>query len=210
MVGFPAFPGIGRPARRPGILAGSSRGEWAAALPAGRPASSPGIIVMSPAGNSVRNMVRPSPLNSAGDELYVTRDGAHSWERVSVQVPQELYANLPPRPVPSEYFPVYDLPTFVDPSHGYLSVTYSSGSIEDSAMVLFVTDDGGHTWKPDRFLENLMSPIGHLRSVVADATWLICIQWGGHPTLMKVGAGAKVSPDANIVSNQASSVRARI
>ena len=95
MVGFPAFPGIGRPARRPGILAGSSRGEWAAALPAGRPASSPGIIVMSPAGNSVRNMVRPSPLNSAGDELYVTRDELTAGSASQWRFPRNCMRTFP-------------------------------------------------------------------------------------------------------------------
>ena len=135
-----------------------------------------------------------------GNELYVTHDGARTWEGVSLDVPEELCANLSPRRSPSVYFPVYDLPIFVDQKHGYLRVTYSGGwaSIEKAAAVLFATEDGGRSWKPDRFVQNLPSVVSHLRSAVVDSQWLISSHWGGHPTLTKIGAGAKVSSDAEV------------
>jgi photosystem II stability/assembly factor-like uncharacterized protein len=82
-----------------------------------------------------------------GGELYVTRDGARSWQKISLDAPSQVH------PATS---PVYDVPVFRDGKHGFLPVTYS-GAPDGSglAVVLFATNDGGLTWKPRKTLSHL-------------------------------------------------------
>jgi len=84
--------------------------------------------------------------DEAGKELYVTRDGAKSWQKVSLAPPEEVYSeDLARHPPPISncgkvtgytmtdvtYHPptaIYDLPTFTDSEHGFLPVTYLATS----------------------------------------------------------------------------------
>jgi len=115
------------------------------------------------------------------NDLYVTRDGAKSWQKASFDPPKEVYsldgASYPaptstcdtrqPNTVQMDYPPpstIYELPTFTDNEHGFLPVTYfaiSTAKYSDGRYcsrsfhyhaVLFATGDGGRTWKPDRML----------------------------------------------------------
>ena len=110
---------------------------------------------------------------AGNDELLVTRDGAKTWQTVELESPvktdlmrkydrnldqfeQSFYQALPPaaaklaRKEPQHrFYAAYDLPTFEDPKHGYVCVTYPG------VVVLFATEDGGVTWKPDRVLTGL-------------------------------------------------------
>ena len=112
------------------------------------------------------------------EELYVTRDGAKTWQSIELEPPAETeemrehMARLqlfersfhPSGRATPRYSSgaSYDLPTFKDPKHGYVSVTYPG------VTVLFATDDGGVTWKPDRVVEG--RPIG--ASAVVDSNWI--------------------------------------
>jgi photosystem II stability/assembly factor-like uncharacterized protein len=115
------------------------------------------------------------------NELYVTHDGAKSWQKGSFDPPKEVYspdgASYPaptstcdtrqPNTVQMDYPPpstIYDLPTFIDSEHGFLPVTYSAiatAKYSDGRYcsrsfyyraVLFATADGGRTWNLDRRL----------------------------------------------------------
>jgi photosystem II stability/assembly factor-like uncharacterized protein len=151
---------------------------------------------------------RPLP---AGSELYSTSDGAKSWQKVSIEIPKEVYSaelakNPPPNSrcienqLPGEvlnnaYPPptaIYNLPTFTDSRHGFLPVTYQGESginckQKNYHAVLFATDDGGKTWKPDRMMISTLvygmpMPAATtfprcttctLQSAVVGSTWLL-------------------------------------
>jgi probable HAF family extracellular repeat protein len=115
-----------------------------------------------------------------GSKLDVSHDGANSMQEISLPAPKEI--------APAEY-PTYSLPVFEDKLHGYEAVTYSGGFREKSAAVLFATDDGGRTWKPDRILSNLAeSSVGEVTSsTVAGSSWIHSFTLhGSQPTLMKL------------------------
>jgi photosystem II stability/assembly factor-like uncharacterized protein len=112
---------------------------------------------------------------TSGDEIYVTRDGAKSWQQFSLQAPVQVY--------PAAY-PTYDLPVFVDSDHGFLPVTYSGTKGSNSALVLFATIDGGATWKTDRILSGLKEgSLGQLApSAIADSV-LVAAETSNHTHL---------------------------
>jgi photosystem II stability/assembly factor-like uncharacterized protein len=131
------------------------------------------------------------------EELYVTRDGAKTWQTVELEPPEETEqmqqykARL--QSFERSFHPSgrgtpryssgasYDLPTFKDLKHGYVSVTYPG------VTVLFATDDGGVTWRPDRVLEG--RPAGP--SALVDSTWIVArVPRNGMPELRKLGPGA--------------------
>ena len=131
----------------------------------------------------------------ADEELYVTRDGAKSWRKVSLPAPKEIYPAI---------YPTADVPVFEDDKHGFVAVTYSGGYGNKSAAVLFATDDGGRSWKPDRILANLEEKaVGQrMPSTVADSTWITGNRVPAHaPTLTALSAGARVRASIDPVSH---------
>jgi photosystem II stability/assembly factor-like uncharacterized protein len=102
--------------------------------------------------------------------LYVTRDGAKTWQHLSIPAPTQLSGWLP-----KDNVQMYTDPVFQDPEHGFEVVTYaSSKSGILTNVVLFETHDGGITWQAQGLLgdlrANMSSPIS---STVVDSTWLI-------------------------------------
>ena len=99
-------------------------------------------------------------------ELYVTHDGAKSWTKVSI---------APPKEISPANDATYDLPIFEDSKHGVLPVTYSGGLGVNAAVVLFETEDGGQSWKPNRTLTGLTAmPVGTgVSSTVAGSDWIL-------------------------------------
>lgn len=125
-------------------------------------------------------------LTASGDALYVTRDGARKWERVTPSAPKEVFPAIEP---------TYDLPTFNDDQHGFLPVTFSGPEGTKSAAVLFATEDSGQSWKPDRILANLYRmPVGNfVPSTMAGSTWITAdVSDYTHPTLTTLGPGARI------------------
>ena len=182
------------------MLSYSTRGcpEEPGAVPAqpgvGSRALSPGRPAPMAFGFANPEFVLPHLRN----ELCVTHDGAHSWQQISLQTPREVSENTSarPRPPASTNNPMYDLPIFVNPAHGYLSVTYRpTFTLDESTVVLFETHDGGRTWRADRFLK--LPQVSHPQSTVIDSTWLVYLQPLGHPTLFRVAPGAYVKGDVN-------------
>jgi photosystem II stability/assembly factor-like uncharacterized protein len=154
-------------------------------------------------------------LGGPDSELGVTRDGGRSWQEVELKPPvetdqmrrqkrsheeferdfrQRLEARSrqtgrqlkPPPYRPYEVPATYDLPTFTDPRHGYVCVSYPQ------LTVLFQTDDGGVTWTPDSVLTGLKesSQGQKIVSTVADGEWITArVPRDGPPELRKLGPG---------------------
>jgi len=90
-----------------------------------------------PSGHAVRFINLSTGWNVSGgnfDQLYVTRDGGHVWQRQNVQVPA-AYAETPP---------ALDLPAFADSGLGLLRVMFADGSVQ-----LYISVDRGATWTID-------------------------------------------------------------
>jgi photosystem II stability/assembly factor-like uncharacterized protein len=126
-----------------------------------------------------------------GSALWATHDGGNSYQEISLSAPKEV--------APADY-PTYSLPVFSDSLNGYEAVTYSGGFREKSAAVLFATDDGGRTWKPDRILSNLdESSVGaRTFSAVAGSTWIFSFApQGTHTTLVRLHANDRKKAETN-------------
>ena len=124
--------------------------------------------------------------------LSVTRDGANSWQTVTLEAPKEIA---------SANCSVMDLPTFEDARHGFLHVNCLTGEPPESklAMVLFATEDGGRTWRKNRMITNLDYDAREQYglSIVVGSDWIFATFGGRHPDLFKVGAGATINIGAN-------------
>jgi photosystem II stability/assembly factor-like uncharacterized protein len=100
---------------------------------------------------------------AGGDEgdLFATHDSGDSWQRVLLPDP----TNLGPHANEN-----YDLPLFENERRGFVAAQYSVGPSEgpsQSALVLFISDDGGRIWRQDRIMSGLPT-INH--SVIDDST----------------------------------------
>ncbi|MFZ0244901.1 WD40/YVTN/BNR-like repeat-containing protein [Candidatus Binatus sp.] len=146
----------------------------------------------------------------ANEELLVTRDGAKTWQRIELESPVktdqmreydrnfEQFEQSFQRTIPAAAklarkepqhpsYAAYDLPTFDDPKHGHVSVTYPG------VTVLFATDDGGVTWKPEKVVEG--RPIG--ASAVVDSNWItVRVAKDGMPRLANVAPAATTETGA--------------
>jgi photosystem II stability/assembly factor-like uncharacterized protein len=81
-----------------------------------------------------------------GQELFVTHDAGDSWQKVSLPKPSGVGPDMGIGIGP---------PVFENERHGFLPVRYAVGPLlgaDLSTVVLFVTDDGGRSWKQDRTL----------------------------------------------------------
>ncbi len=120
-----------------------------------------------------------SPLEEDNDRLlYVTRDGAQSWQRVSLPIPKRI-ARTDFGPATCE---VMDVPQFENSKHGFLEAScsnYRDGNTHNN-YALFATDDGGQTWTPDRVVANVNEYQAHLYgcSAVADSEWIFAASPG--------------------------------
>jgi photosystem II stability/assembly factor-like uncharacterized protein len=159
--------------------------------------------------------------------LEVTRDGGRTWQTVSLESPVETdqmreydrrraafwtsfkRSNSPRAKERGakalsqhQTYAAYDLPVFKDPKHGNISVTYPG------VVVLFTTNDGGITWKPDRILTGLRehSTGSKVASVVADSAWITGTAPGKEmPHLRILEPGANVA-DATMPAPEASGI----
>jgi photosystem II stability/assembly factor-like uncharacterized protein len=138
-------------------------------------------------------------LNGSRMALFVTRDGAKSWQQPSLARP----ANVPARA-----WAYYDLPSFMDSKNGYLPVFYDDvlsrlgglqrkdkGSDEKSFVVLYRTVDGGETWKPERTVANIgAAQVGDfVATAMVGSSWIISNTAGDKdPTITSVANGATV------------------
>ncbi len=139
----------------------------------------------------------------SSDELYVTRDGAKSFDDVSLVAPEEVSGVPPADSIAHLNQAVYGMPTFLDSKHGFIPATYHGSEGVRSATVLFATDDGGRTWKADRILKNLKhAPAwGITPSVVVNTSWIFATDSDHFPTLTNLKAGARVNSPIDSASS---------
>ncbi len=125
--------------------------------------------------------------------LYVTRDGAHTWQEVELQLPG------------SDESVVISVPTFEDAKHGFLQVSgvQRKGHELQGTMVLMATSDGGQTWKPDRTVSNLDEITRHQYGLptVVGSDWIFAAS-DGHPVLTKVGPGARIDASTGATASR--------
>jgi photosystem II stability/assembly factor-like uncharacterized protein len=118
------------------------------------------------------------------NHLYVTRDGAHSWQEVAPSLPGSSYSE------------VQGLPTFENAKHGFLEVTstYGAGDKLRVTAALFKTSDGGRMWRSDRTIRNLDGESARRYSscAVIDSDWIFAAASDDVPVLTKVSAGASI------------------
>jgi photosystem II stability/assembly factor-like uncharacterized protein len=118
--------------------------------------------------------------------LYVTRNGARSWQEVA------------PQPADLADSDVMGVPTFKDAQHGFLQVNgIRGGDPKYLTMVLMATSDGGRTWKTDRTVANLddLARNRYGSPTIVGSDWIFAAASDHHPVLTRVGPGARV--DAN-------------
>ncbi len=133
-------------------------------------------------------------VSNAGEELWVTHDGAKSWQQIRLTAPAAV--------APANRSATYGLPVFAaDSKRGFVQVTFSGGTGLDikSAVVLFDTDDGGRTWKPDRIVKNLRdsSRTKYSLSTVVGSNWIFVARSDVGLVLTNVGAGASIDASAD-------------
>ena len=124
--------------------------------------------------------------------LYVTRDGARTWQEVALQLPG------------SDESVVVGLPAFEDAKHGFLQVNgvQRKGHQLELTIVLQATSDGGRTWKPDRTVANLDDIAGQQYGspTVVGSDWIFAVSYEHQPVLTKIGPGAKIDASASAAS----------
>jgi hypothetical protein len=103
-------------------------------------------------------------ISKDADALYVTHDGAKSWQEFSLKAPAQTHLATEPS---------YSLPEFEDSNRGFLTVTFW-GPHTRSVLALFATDDGGRSWKLAKVLPWLKETSGGqvVSSAVADSMWI--------------------------------------
>lgn len=126
--------------------------------------------------------------NDAGiNVLYVTRDGAHSWQNITLPAPKEI--------APADCY-VMGTPTFEDTEHGFLQVNCSGGSGTQGklSVVLFATEDSGQTWTADRMVTNLddSARIQYHSSTVVGSDWIFAASSGHRPVLTRLDPSARI------------------
>ncbi len=133
-------------------------------------------------------------------QLYVTRDQAHSWRHVSMRAPKGIFPATETN---------YELPVFSDSKHGHLLVNYSyyDGANDTASEVLFATDDGGWTWKLDRFVKDMEDQSAS--STVVDSKWVFIRVLNHHPMLKTVDAGERINFSAGATAGRSSYHAAR-
>jgi photosystem II stability/assembly factor-like uncharacterized protein len=116
--------------------------------------------------------------------LYVTRDDAHSWDQVYLEVPESTESS------------VVGLPIFQDGKNGFLQVNGVHRKDRKLLlnMALMKTSDGGRTWKLDRQVSNLndVQRRQYGSPAVVGSDWIFAAAADHRPMLTKVGEGARV------------------
>ena len=136
-------------------------------------------------------------VSPGGHELYVTHDGATNWHTFSLEAPPEL-----PRPIGA----AYALPTFDDPKHGFLLVSYFGPNTPTSTLVLFGSADGGQTWNLDRVLPGFPPSTTMPPSTVSQSNLIAAAVSDHRLTLTTVAPGSKTSATNGTASSTSADI----
>jgi hypothetical protein len=95
--------------------------------------------------------------------VYATRDGGRTWRTVTFSAPPGFRSPAP----------LAELPTFSDPTHAVLSVTFRRGA--HTALSFLISSNGGTTWQT----ATVIAGSGTAATAVVDATNWIALPDGG-------------------------------
>jgi len=102
-------------------------------------------------------------LAGVGGGVYATRDGGRTWRTVTVSAPPGFRSSVP----------LAELPTFSDPTHAVLPVTFRRGA--RAAASFLTSSDGGTSWQTAAVVAGHGAPA----AAVVDATDWIALLDGG-------------------------------
>jgi photosystem II stability/assembly factor-like uncharacterized protein len=125
--------------------------------------------------------------------LYVTRDGARSWQEVAPEVAGLADSH------------VMGPPTFEDAGHGLLQVNgVRGGDPKHLTLGLLATSDGGRTWKPDRTVANLDETARYQYGspTVVGSDWIFAAAGEHHPVLTKLSPGARIDASTDTAASR--------
>jgi photosystem II stability/assembly factor-like uncharacterized protein len=124
-------------------------------------------------------------------KLYVTHDGATTWQEVSLQPPQQAGRAI---------YATYGLPVFENGEDGLLPVTFSGTEGVNSVLVSFATTDAGRTWTPDAVVPiSKQTSIGQgIPATLAASTLITADVSGNSLTLIRAKQGSELSASASI------------
>ena len=149
--------GLGLPG--PGVLLASSNGgrTWSRELLPGSGA----IAFATP----LRGWLAP-----VDGRLYRTTNGGRTWRQATVPAPATFRSTLP----------LAEAPTFSDPLHAVLPVTFRRGSRASLSFV--TTSNGGTTWRTAATVtgRRAAAPAGRVAAGVTDASNWVALPDGGH------------------------------
>lgn len=135
---------------------------------------------------------------SGGPEgkLYVTHDGANTWQEVTFQPPPQAGRAI---------YPTYGLPEFENGQDGFLPVTFSGTAGVRSVLAMFATSDGGKTWIPDAVVPTLTetSQGQRLPTSIVNSTLITGNASDQTLTLTKATHGGAAAASAGIKLRQA-------
>lgn len=122
-----------------------------------------------------------------GRRLYVTHDGGNSWLEVSLQAPTAAAL--------ATSIQEYGLPVFDSAEHGFVTAVYDAPGGTSWAEALFITTDGGHSWKPTATLPNLERVHGGMpfSSTVTDSRLVTVSSGPAKLDVMALGANGNIS-----------------
>jgi photosystem II stability/assembly factor-like uncharacterized protein len=142
----------------PGVLLASSNGgrTWSRQLLPGS-----GQIAFATA---TRGWLAP-----VDGQLYRTGDGGRTWRQASVPAPSAFRSTLP----------LAEAPTFSDPLHAVLPVTFRRGS--RAALSFVTTHNGGTTWQTAATVigRRATTPAGRVAAGIAGASEWVALPDGG-------------------------------
>jgi len=108
-------------------------------------------------------------LAPVGGSLFRTRDAGRTWRSAAIPAPTGFRSSLP----------LAELPTFSDPTHAVLPVTFRHDT--EAAMSFLTSDNGGTTWQTAATVtgRRFPTPAGRVSAAVADATNWLALPDGG-------------------------------
>lgn len=135
--------------------------------------------------------------NYGGRQLYVTHDGAKSWQETHLNVPLKLAS-----PLYSEFL---EMPVFKDEQNGYLAVNYYGPGYSSPTLLVYSTKSGGKSW---RLLKSLPVSTGTHAALVDSVVILPTNSGASKPSTESVSLRNESQPAQKVTSQDESGILA--